>query len=75
MRKSAKKFSDSRKKALYLLFEEILGGVKAENLSRVIVDPFFEAGNLRDGNALEARSFWIVPTHHFILILVRAALV
>ena len=70
MRKSAKNFLDSRKKALYLLFEEILGGVKAENLSRIIVDPFLEASYLRDSNALEARPFWIVPTHHFILILV-----
>ena len=70
MRKSAKKFLDSRKKALYLLFEEIFGGVKAENLSRVIVDPFLEVSYFCGGNALEARSLWIVPTHHFILILV-----
>lgn len=74
MRKRCYKFSERSRRSVKLYLESLRRGHKAEDFSRVIIEPRLDALNLRRRHLVEVRSFRELPPYHAVNILVRAAL-
>ena len=74
MRKRCYKFLERSRRPVKLYLESLRRGHKAEDFSRIIIEPRLDALNLRRRHLVEVRPFRELPPYHAVNILVRAAL-